>query len=542
MQLMLLVATLVATADSPSPSRAAVLHVRGEFASARAEIDGVLAKAPQDPSALFAAACFALETTGPTAAREYASRLKRNARPPPQAAVLDELLSRRERAPFEPIEDAVVAAWKKAGRPDLASTPLLERLEGSSVIPAPDPATLRRMSAAERLIFAYENADERLQAALRAADHPELNPLVVNLEILQTVAPYESLPSAAVGDAKRAAERVGSAVAKTDPSNGYFVVAAWLASGAAQDPMSASDLSLLEAAAERPRFEVPRRELIEQLRVLARRFDPKYGELRARSAAMAAPVPLFRLWQRADATTDASLRRRAGAILSRLAARLACSGTMLERMLGISLAGKGAALVGDEGRREAIRAGQSRLQAANRSMTEAQKQLGVWPFAGPWRDWDADREMEYFESLLDEERRPVIGETSCATRPEPRRAWSEPGARQVREFHRASGVIFSPCSDETCLRAAEKGCRPSHLARAYNTIEGTPAFSDIFVVPTGKACKVVAFGDFSRDYWGGCRVSKTTCPSVEAATSDRWDTMGCTPNEVLFEVHPCENR
>jgi hypothetical protein len=62
---------------------------------------------------------------------------------------------------------------------------------------------------------------------------------------------------------------------------------------------------------------------------------------------------------------------------------------------------------------------------------------------------------------------------------------------------------------------------------------------DLFVVPDGRACKVVEFNDFSRDYWDGCRVSRRTCPTVAAAMSDRWDTMGCSPNETLFEAHPC---
>ena len=81
-------------------------------------------------------------------------------------------------------------------------------------------------------------------------------------------------------------------------------------------------------------------------------------------------------------------------------------------------------------------------------------------------------------------------------------------------------------------------CVPSHLHRAYWTIEGTPAFMDMFAVRDGPRCVVVVFADFSRDYWGGCRVARQTCPSVEAATGDNNDTL-CSPQEVLFKAKTC---
>ncbi len=542
MPLLLVLATIAAAADPPNPTHAAVLYVRGEVAAARSEIEAALARNPADASGLFAAACFALESTGLGAAKDYLARLKQLSPTPPQAEVLEALISRRAREPFEPIEDALAKAWKRAGRPDLTKSPLIAPLDSWSegVIPPLETAALNRMTAADRLLFASDGAADRLRLALVAAGQPEQNPLVVNLDILEAVAPYEPLPAEARADARRAAARVGRVVAKIDLANGYLGVAAWLASSASDDAMSSADLTLLEAAVARPRFEVPRRDLLEQLRVLATRFDPTYGELRARSAAMGLPVPLYRLRQRAEATRDVALRRRAGALLTRVAERLACSGTMLERMLGVSLAGKGAALSDDATRRERIRAEVTRIQASMRAMTEAQKQLGLWPFAGPWRNWDADREVEYFQGLVEAEPVQPLAGLACPTRPEPRRTWAEPGAGEIRKFHRRTGLIFSPCSDDECLTRGEKECRPSHLFRAYHTIEGTPAFMDLFVLPNGKACRVVVFGDFSRDYGGGCLVSKRTCPTVAAATSDHGDTMGCTPNESLFEARTCQ--
>jgi hypothetical protein len=61
---------------------------------------------------------------------------------------------------------------------------------------------------------------------------------------------------------------------------------------------------------------------------------------------------------------------------------------------------------------------------------------------------------------------------------------------------------------------------------------------DLFVVHDGSRCVVVTFADFSRDYWGGCRVAKQACPSVEAATGNNNDTL-CSPQEALFKAKTC---
>lgn len=108
----------------------------------------------------------------------------------------------------------------------------------------------------------------------------------------------------------------------------------------------------------------------------------------------------MRLWRRADATQEPALRRRVGDLLTAVAKRLESSGTMLERMLSLSLASKGAKLGGGERRLAAIRADIDRAQTSMNAMTEAQKQLGTWPFAAPCRGWDPTREMDHFERFV----------------------------------------------------------------------------------------------------------------------------------------------
>jgi hypothetical protein len=403
MNLLALMFSLIGGATPPTAQHAALLHMRGEFTAARSEIEAVLAKHPSDASALFTAACLALESA-PGSAAPYVSRLERLSPLPPHARVLRALIPRRERHPQERIDDAVVEAWKAAGRPDLAASPLLPPLESfGAVIPEIEPGARKRMTPAERLLFAYDGpatGNDFLKLALSAADTAEKNPLVVNIEILAALTPFEPMPTEFRADAHRAAIRVAPVVAAADRTNGYLDVAGWLASGPGDAPLSADDLALLDRAVSKPLFELPRREMLAQMEDMATRLDAKYGVMRARRAALGAPVPLMRLSQRAEATQEQALRRRAGDLLTAMAKRLESSGTMLERMLSVSLASKGAKLGGDERRIAAVRADMDRARASMSAMTDAQKQLGTWPFADPWREWDPAREMEHFERFV----------------------------------------------------------------------------------------------------------------------------------------------
>lgn len=53
--------------------------------------------------------------------------------------------------------------------------------------------------------------------------------------------------------------------------------------------------------------------------------------------------------------------------------------------------------------------------------------------------------------------------------------------------------------------------------------------------------EVIEFFDASRDEYGACRISRLTCPNVDAAISDRWDSLGCV-SEVLYQGESCEDR
>lgn len=402
-RLALILTVISGATATPTAEHAALLHMRGDVAAARAEIEAVLAEHPTDASALFTAASFEIEAGDLTAASRYVSKLERLSPAPPQARVLAALIARRQRQPQERIDDALIEAWKKVGRPDLASSPLLPPLESwATEIMPPElgPDFRKRMSAAEQLVFAYDgppNGRQHLKVAFDAAMTAEKNPLAVNIEILAALTFFEPMPDEHRDDARRVADRVGPIVAAADPTNGYLALAAWLSSGSNDTPMSVQDLALLEKAVAKPRFEVPRHEMSTELQQMASRVDAKHGAMRARMAALGVPVPLIRLWKRAEATQEPALRRRAGDLLAATARRLEPSGTMLERMLALALADVGAKLSGDERRIASVRAEVARGRASMNAMREEQKRLGTWPFAGPWRDWDPAREMEHFE-------------------------------------------------------------------------------------------------------------------------------------------------
>ncbi len=115
-----------------------------------------------------------------------------------------------------------------------------------------------------------------------------------------------------------------------------------------------------------------------------------------------------------------------------------------------------------------------------------------------------------------------------------------PAESLIRKFRKDAGVAFKECPDEACLTQALGPCTPAHLTKKISTIEGTPAVFDYFVVKPPEGCWLVTFRDYTKDYWGGCKVRKQVCPSLQAAKSDDPEGQGCSPSEVLFTARVCK--
>lgn len=294
-------AMVLMAAAAPSVQRAALLNMRGESAAARAEIAAVLADHPQAPSALFTAACIAIEAGALQQARAYTGTLRVTIPAPPHADVLEGLIDRRERDPSEPIDKALVEAWTKAGRPDLSTRPLLPKVEEwGALLPELSRETLEAMTAAQRFLFAKDaqaTADETLKLALEAARTPDVNALAVNVEVLGLIGHHDAIPPALKAAVDAAVSKLGPRVVAADAGNGYLEVASWLATGRPDQAISESEVALLERAVARPRFAVPRAAMFKELRQMARestRNSAPYGrtpqrwEPRSRSLAFPA--------------------------------------------------------------------------------------------------------------------------------------------------------------------------------------------------------------------------------------------------------------
>lgn len=404
--MVLLALLLGALGLGPTPAeRAALLQLRGDTAAALAAADAILVKDPGDRGALFVAACAAIESGDLNRASIYTTRLEQRQRDP-HAAVMRKLIERRRGQRDEPLREAVVLAWKEAGLPDLGAKPMLRASESwGELVPKIDREARARFTAGERFMFDNGNpatSSAYVEAAIRTAADAERNPVVVNLEVLGALTPFAEVAGVDRRAASDAAARAGRVVASADPNNGYMSLAALLAAAPGDRPFSAAELAVIEGALQKPRFEYPRDESLAQLREVAIRVDPRYGSLRAWSAALGGSVPLFRMWQRAEAVKDPELRARAGHVVQQVGVRFRGAGAALERALSVALEVKGAELRGDAAALEAAKEAQERWWELQQGAEAARKRMGNWPFAAEWQEWAPSGEVAYMQRLIEE--------------------------------------------------------------------------------------------------------------------------------------------
>ena len=382
--------------------RAALLQLRGDTSAALAAADAILAKDPSEPRALFVAASAAVEAGDLDRASAYTAGLEQRGRDP-HALVLRRLIERRLEHKAEPLREALVLAWKDVGPPDLSSNPILRESESwGQLMPRIDRAVRARLTAGERFVFDNNSRADSpgyVKAAIRAAGDAEKNPVVVNLDVLGALTPFAAIQGVDARAAADAAAHVGRVVVAALPDDGYMELAALLATAPGTVPFKADDLALIERALQKPRFEYPRNGSLTHLRQFAIRVDPQHVDLRAWSAALGASVPVYRLWQRAEAIQDPELRARAGRVLQAVASRLRDAGTTLEKSLSLALEVKGAELRGDSSAVEAAKAARARWWELQRETEAGRKRMGNWPFAAAWREWTPSGEIAYAQLL-----------------------------------------------------------------------------------------------------------------------------------------------
>lgn len=380
--------------------RAAQLEAWGDLAEARAEVDVALARDAKDPGAVLVAACLDLEEGKLDAARARAEA------PPlaelPQARVLRALVERRRAHPEEKLRDALAPAWKAAGRPELnaAEIPGLGEEDISLGGMARPLAAARRIqtSAADRYLF-VDPVDpvDRLEVA-RLADR---NPRVVNHQLVTEFVWGDRL---SVTVEREAARHAAASLLATDPENGYYAAIAVLVDSPAGAPLRVEDVERLEEAVRRPRFELPRAQLVAEARALARKLDPEHAECRGLLATLRMATPLGAFQARIESIDlgqeGASLKVRAANAAAEAGRRMATSRTLMERMVGLSLLRSGAKLSGDPHRAEEAKRETDASLDWYRAVTAAARRGGTWPLSSICADWSPD-EVTHFERFLD---------------------------------------------------------------------------------------------------------------------------------------------
>jgi hypothetical protein len=111
------------------------------------------------------------------------------------------------------------------------------------------------------------------------------------------------------------------------------------------------------------------------------------------------------------------------------------------------------------------------------------------------------------------------------------------GREAANAFRREVAQALMECPNLECLRTASKDCRPAHFAKNIATVEGSVIPTETFVFNAGTKCSAVGFYDYTADYWGGCRLVKRTCGTVDGL--HKWDEVDCS-QVVLQQIKPCD--
>jgi hypothetical protein len=400
-------------AATPPPGAAAYAHAwRGDAQAARAALSLAPGALPDDGDGLLVLACVELEAGRLEVAARAADRLAAIEPTAGEGRVLRALVARRRQAPGEAMAEALVEAWKSAGRPDLSAGGPLARLPAAQPPghwpPAPSAAALARLTPEEAFLLdgldtprrpispeavrlaqsgGWREARQARAAALAASPAPHA--VALDLALLG------QLPAGA------ARERIRLALARRLPGEGYLAIMGVAGPPMDRGPLVATEVAAVERAAAAPRLAPPRGPLHEALLRAAAKLDPALAPAFAREALPTVappPAPLTALAGRAAATVDPPLRARAAAALERAAATLGRDPGLDARQLGAILGRTAAELRGDpaagQARLERFEAWRARLVAAEAALGEAR-----WPLPSLWRGWRPDREAARAERL-----------------------------------------------------------------------------------------------------------------------------------------------
>ncbi|AFE07704.1 hypothetical protein COCOR_07730 [Corallococcus coralloides DSM 2259] len=362
----------------------------GQRAQAQTELAAILKEAPQHPGALMVQTCLQLEQGAEDDAARTAIRLREMAPDKADAIMLMALVEQRRRTPRPGWTEALIEAWKSAGRPSLRDTSRYPEVAMDAKNAVSD-VWKRTESVESRLVavLADHKASEVQQRWL--VEHlSELEDSHLLLSAHEYFSDADGLPA----DLRRQARetvRLKLEAHGAGTNESRIPLLLLMGDASEETPLTHEDIVALDRIASLKHY---RNAPLSQRYVDAeRRLEAAGASSRFDKAFMVAVAnlvldPASVLTKRAAATKDRLApddQDRLGKALLTLGARIQAGNTLVERSVGLRMMEQGAVLVGNEEMRAQVAEGYESIRSVIQS--SRQVQIENWPLPSLQREW-----------------------------------------------------------------------------------------------------------------------------------------------------------
>ncbi|WP_147446971.1 hypothetical protein [Corallococcus sp. CA054B] len=362
----------------------------GQRAQAQTELAAILKEAPQHPGALMVQTCLQLEQGAEDEAARTAIRLREMAPDKADAIMLMALVEQRRRTPRPGWTEALIEAWKSAGRPSLRDTSRYPEVAMDAKNAVSD-VWKRTGSVESRLVavLADHKASEVQQRWL--VEHlSELE----DPHLLLSAHEYFSGANGLPADLRRQARetvRLKLQAHGAGTNESRIPLLLLMADASEETPLTHEDIVALDRIASLKHYrDAP---LSQRYVDAERRLEAAGASSRFDKAFMVAVAnlvldPASVLTKRAAATKDRLApddQDRLGKALLTLGARIQAGNTLVERSVGLRMMEQGAVLVGNEEMSAQVAEGYESIRSVIQS--SRQVQIENWPLPTLQREW-----------------------------------------------------------------------------------------------------------------------------------------------------------
>ncbi|NOK16382.1 hypothetical protein [Corallococcus carmarthensis] len=356
----------------------------GRREDARGVLASVLKDAPMDPGALLLQTCLALED----GALDEASRSAARHPELPEFRVLAELVEQRRQTPTPGWTEALVQAWKSAGRPSLEDAISFPETSADAKGLAQD-VWERTESVEPRFVAVLADHASEAQQQWLLAHLPELQ----DPSLLSPAYDFFNVIGGPLREPALAALKPRLVTLANGADEARLSLLLMMDETSPDAPLTLEELAGLERLASLPRY---RGAALSRLYADAEQHLKGVGATpRPIQSFMAAVWGLSMdetlvLRKRAKASKDhlsSEDRVRLGRALFTLGARIAEGTTTLERAVGFQQMEDGAELMEEEGKRARARRDLEHTRSAGRA--SRQLQVEHWPLPSLQREWMA---------------------------------------------------------------------------------------------------------------------------------------------------------